>query len=304
MSKVGFNNHSIYIHTEKPGESVNAVRVTLQCPECKKMRSIWIAREFFTNQEFSRLYHILIPRSITCDHIYTAFLDKNGDIRGYQKTDLELSIVEKIFPKQEIITESLIQQKGTFNILMGTLKELMFKTLRAILTNVDIYCISSSLNSEYKKFFEDIFLDRLNSKIIIISKEVFDDEVRHVLKNMDKVFIFNENLGVVMKEPPYFHKFNEDCVEKVIFNTVNSEMVDNFIIIKTLQKNLEILFSLTDELYQRIEKKEYISKGQVKKLLKNSTLKLAYTDSFRNIMKNRYNIDLTEFFRDKILEIL
>jgi hypothetical protein len=296
--------HSSYIYIKKPKEVSDLIRVTLQCPDCKEMKDIWISNNFFMNQEFSRLYHILIPKNVTCEHIYTAFLDKNGAIRGYQKTDLELSIIEEPLPQKEKITDRLIEQKGTFNILMGTLKELMYKSLRAILNKIDIYCISSSLNSEYKEFFEDIFKNRLKSEIIIISSENFDEDIRNVLKNMENVFIFNETLGVVMKEPSFFHTFTDDCVEKIIFNSINSEMIDNFIIIKTLQKTIETFFSITDNISDKINNEDYISKSEVKKFLKNSTLNLSYSDSFRNIMNNRYNIDLTEFFRDKVLEML
>jgi len=64
------------------------VNVNIICPICKNCKDISI-REV-RNPQKSHLLTISIPKGMICEHHFQAFIDKNYNVRGYQKVDIEL----------------------------------------------------------------------------------------------------------------------------------------------------------------------------------------------------------------------
>ena len=62
--------------------------INIKCPICKKCKDISISE--FTDTQKSHLLTISIPKGMICEHHFQAFVDKNYNVRGYQKVDIEL----------------------------------------------------------------------------------------------------------------------------------------------------------------------------------------------------------------------
>ncbi|MGB5912288.1 MAG: hypothetical protein WBH31_13925 [Promethearchaeia archaeon] len=62
--------------------------INIKCPICKKCKDISIPE--FTGTQKSHLLTISIPKGMICEHHFQAFVDKNNNIRGYQKVDIDL----------------------------------------------------------------------------------------------------------------------------------------------------------------------------------------------------------------------
>ncbi|MFX1459615.1 MAG: hypothetical protein ACFFBT_09105 [Promethearchaeota archaeon] len=64
------------------------IKIIIKCPICKKCKDISIPE--FTDSQKSHLVTISIPKGMICEHHFQVFVDKNNNIRGYQKVDIEL----------------------------------------------------------------------------------------------------------------------------------------------------------------------------------------------------------------------
>jgi hypothetical protein len=63
-------------------------KVLITCPICKTKKEVKIPLRII--DETRQLTTVSIPRGISCEHHYQLFIDKNYDIRGYQKVDFEV----------------------------------------------------------------------------------------------------------------------------------------------------------------------------------------------------------------------
>ncbi|MFX0059106.1 MAG: hypothetical protein ACFE85_12640 [Candidatus Hodarchaeota archaeon] len=65
------------------------VNVTIMCPICKVKKVINIPNSIIS--QVRQLTTISIPKDMICKHHFQVFIDKNFNVRGYQKVDFELS---------------------------------------------------------------------------------------------------------------------------------------------------------------------------------------------------------------------
>ncbi|MFX1313020.1 MAG: hypothetical protein ACFFHD_10445, partial [Promethearchaeota archaeon] len=64
-------------------------KIQVICPICKTADIIGIPEKHVKNN--NRLITVSIQKGLICPHHFQVFLDKNFQIRGYQKVDLELN---------------------------------------------------------------------------------------------------------------------------------------------------------------------------------------------------------------------
>jgi hypothetical protein len=162
------------------------VNVSITCPICKKCKGINIPE--FTNPQKSHLLTISIPKGMICEHHFQAFVDKNYNIRGYQKVDIELkdrpnynitgkNIEDRDISKHLTIEGNLVKfdpKSITFN--KGDASEIQDKFEKNKVM---------SLKDIYNEFWE--FIDNKNS----FFREFIKHDKRRKISDLE-----NENLNV------------------------------------------------------------------------------------------------------------
>ncbi|MFX1446164.1 MAG: Rab family GTPase [Promethearchaeota archaeon] len=75
------------------------------CPICKSEKELSISKSLIS--EAKTLTTISIQRNEICEHHFQAFIDKNFNIRGYQKVDFEIASGKKL-PKGEYFMKVIV----------------------------------------------------------------------------------------------------------------------------------------------------------------------------------------------------
>ena len=77
-----------------PVQLLNETRkVPIICPICKSKKDLELPASI-VNQA-SNIATISLPKGLVCDHHFQIFVDRNFNVRGYQKVDLEIEINQK-----------------------------------------------------------------------------------------------------------------------------------------------------------------------------------------------------------------
>ncbi len=66
--------------------------VNIECPICRKKKKLNIPQKIINQSK--QLTTVSVPSGLVCEHNFQSFIDKNFQIRGYQKVDFELSRME------------------------------------------------------------------------------------------------------------------------------------------------------------------------------------------------------------------
>lgn len=64
------------------------VKILFRCPVCAKSAHLNFGRKIFESSE--HLTTISVSKDVICDHGFHAFVDKNYQVRGYQRIDFEV----------------------------------------------------------------------------------------------------------------------------------------------------------------------------------------------------------------------
>lgn len=67
----------------------STVKIHFQCPVCSQLAHLDIDKEIF--EQSDSLTTVSVPKGIICEHAFHAFVDKNYQIRGYQRVDFEFN---------------------------------------------------------------------------------------------------------------------------------------------------------------------------------------------------------------------
>ncbi len=71
----------------KRNVNINRSKVEFICPVCKSKKSLDVPKTVIS--EAKQLITMSIARGLVCDHQFQAFVDKNYQVRGYQRVDFE-----------------------------------------------------------------------------------------------------------------------------------------------------------------------------------------------------------------------
>ena len=66
--------------------------VLIICPECKTQKFLKVPSKILIQSQ--NVVTVSIPTKTVCDHHFQVFVDRNADVRGYQKVDFEFPTVE------------------------------------------------------------------------------------------------------------------------------------------------------------------------------------------------------------------
>lgn len=80
------------------------------CPACRKVKELKIANSIINQAK--QLTTVSITTGLCCEHSFQAFVDKNFQVRGYQKVDFEFTSeknnTQKEFNDDKMLFENLI----------------------------------------------------------------------------------------------------------------------------------------------------------------------------------------------------
>ncbi|MFX1302357.1 MAG: hypothetical protein ACFFBV_01665 [Promethearchaeota archaeon] len=68
--------------------NINTSKIHFICPVCKSKKSLEIPKSVI--EEAKQLTTMSIARGLVCEHQFQAFVDKNFQVRGYQRVDFEI----------------------------------------------------------------------------------------------------------------------------------------------------------------------------------------------------------------------
>ncbi|MFX1311157.1 MAG: hypothetical protein ACFFHD_00905 [Promethearchaeota archaeon] len=80
------------IETDEMGTKELFEEITVICPTCKTKKGLKIPIQIINQSK--QLTTISIPSGTVCEHSFQSFVDKNFQVRGYQKVDFEFSKME------------------------------------------------------------------------------------------------------------------------------------------------------------------------------------------------------------------
>ena len=146
---------------------INSSKIEFICPVCKSKKILDVPNSVIA--EAKQLTTMSIARGLVCDHQFQAFVDKNFQVRGYQRVDFEFESNEK---EEKISNFNLDEDEDNtlFENLILEGNYLEYKPKETIKNNktfLNNKVISSkkkemTLEEIYNEFWE--FIDKNNEK--------------------------------------------------------------------------------------------------------------------------------------------
>jgi hypothetical protein len=143
------------------------------CPGCGEKGDITISEEDL-RRPGRGLLAVNIPKNTLCDHSFTTYIDKNGEVRDYFMVDFEVSLPElapiekppkEEVPKDEIMDIDLIRLNLPAPTLAYILKSIFSGQKVVLITNQEF------LKDHFLNFFKFITKQSFDMDISVISEE-------------------------------------------------------------------------------------------------------------------------------------
>ncbi|MFX0029326.1 MAG: hypothetical protein ACFE8B_08960 [Candidatus Hermodarchaeota archaeon] len=135
---------------------VTTQKIQIVCPICKTRDLIGVPK-----RELNKCTHlttISIHKGLICPHHFQVFVDKNLQIRGYQKVDFELNNEnsKKLRNGVKAYNETEKEEKQVFNELENNLNGLNSKENKNSVKDIQTSVKKMTLKEIYEEFWEFI----------------------------------------------------------------------------------------------------------------------------------------------------
>jgi hypothetical protein len=272
-------------------------KIEVVCPICKTSKEVDIPERIINQKSF--LTSVLIPEFRVCNHAFVQFINKNFEVRGYQKVDFKIK-------GWELKDNLKPQDIDVFSVKMNLKPETLIRSLNASLFKRKILIIVSNdmkLKNSIHKFFKYIFQDSFKIDFSIQTRKSYK-------KNKD----FYENHVILGKKILNTNKRylnNKLKREKEIINCFYND-VDPLSAIINLRDKMREFYILSHKICECFEKKgkpQYFSRKNVIRNLENVyyvKIKKDYLYFLNNIVKNYFNVKIMwfqDYVADKIEEM-
>ncbi|MFX1419503.1 MAG: hypothetical protein ACFE9N_11345 [Promethearchaeota archaeon] len=138
----------------KRNTNVNKSKVEFICPICKTKKSLEVPNSVIA--EAKQLTTMSIARGLVCNHQFQAFVDKNFQVRGYQRVDFEFENKSN----QEKISNSNSHREEDTDLFEDLILEGNYLEFRPKKIGNNKHCTINNrkINSQKKKMsLEDIY---------------------------------------------------------------------------------------------------------------------------------------------------
>ncbi len=138
--------------------------VKIICPICKTNKVIQVPEGII--KENSNLTTIQIPKYRVCDHIIIPFIDKNFNVRGYQKVDYIFDLYDdKPKVKIESINLFSIKLNIEYILFVNVLYSVFHRYNVLILIDDKLYHKKQDFNNLFNYIFDDYFKYHINVEL-------------------------------------------------------------------------------------------------------------------------------------------
>jgi len=167
--------------------------IQVQCPVCQKNQMIKVPNYIFDNKKVGNI-KIQIYKGICCEHQFILFLNKKGDIRGYETIDMniDLSEVEASRSKDKIYIRDMLKTYGDYAVSC---------VIHSLLLNIPIIILRTkyegSRASEFTSLFNKLLPDSPNKKILLVSNIL---EMEYQKAKIEDALVINPT-GIVINTP-------------------------------------------------------------------------------------------------------
>jgi len=156
--------------------NINRSKVEFICPVCKSKKSLDVPKTVIS--EAKQLTTMSIARGLVCEHQFQAFVDKNFQVRGYQRVDFEFenksndeksSDFNSIKQEDFVLFENLILEGNYIEYTPKEIPKNIHNHQKNRKTNFQKK--NMSLEDIYNEFWE--FIDENNEKFrVFINKDL------------------------------------------------------------------------------------------------------------------------------------
>ena len=272
-------------------------KIEVVCPICKSSKELDIPERIINRESF--LTSVLIPEFRVCNHAFVQFINKNFEVRGYQKVDFKikgLELKEKLKP----------QDIDVFSVKLNLKPEILSQLINAFLFKRKILLLISNnveLKNSLELFFRYLFQSSFKINLSIQTRKEYK-------KNKD-YYKDHDILGkkIIGASKDYLN--NKLKHEKEVISCFYKE-VDSLSSIINLRDKLREFYILSKKICEYFKKKgtpQYFNRKDVIRELENAyyiKIKKDYFFFLNNIAKNYFNVQimwLQDYIADKIEEM-
>jgi len=272
-------------------------KIEVVCPICKSSKKLDIPERIINRESF--LTSVLIPEFRVCNHAFMQFINKDFEVRGYQKVDFKikgLELKEKLKP----------QDVDVFSVKMNLKPEILTHSINAFLFKKKILLLISN-NLELKKslelFFRYLFQGSFKIDLSIQTRKEYkknkDNYKDHAILGKKIIGARKDDLNNKLKR------------EKEVISCFYKEG-DSLSSIINLRDKIREFYILSKKICECFKKKgtpQYLNRKDVIRELENAyyiKIKKDYFLFLNKIVKNYFNVQimwLQDYIADKIEEM-
>ena len=252
--------------------------IQVQCPTCQKEKMIKVPNYIFDNKKVGNI-KIQIYKGICCEHQFILFLNKKGEIRGYETIDMniDLSVVEASRSKDKIYIRDMLKTYGDYAVSC---------VIHSLLLNIPIIILRTkyegSRASEFTSLFNKLLPDSPNKKILLISNIL---EMEYQKAKIEDALVINPT-GIVINTP--WKDMQLDFETNVVHKSL--EIIDNTTQTFIIQDAVSNLFKEAEFIKVIIDKGDIIEDDIKRKIAFNFSHELSnkQLDLLKQILEHRY----------------
>ncbi len=260
--------------------------IEIKCPLCHKKGVISIEENLIKSSSRG-LLSVHIANDIICEHTFTAYIDKNLQIRDYFFVDFsvklpEISLIEHLeqesFLSKEIIDIDLIKLNIPAITLTYIIKSIFLKQKIVLISNQEF------LNHHIEKFLEFITQNSFEMDLSLINSE----EYANNKKSYKNAMVFESN-KIIRNNKKLINPKKLDIEKKIIERFYSeSQLGYSYIVLKN---EIFKAYELSQKIIQEIE--EVNKKGNQPNIL-----------TIQNKLEKGYNAKIDKLYLNFLIEII
>lgn len=276
----------------------NYRKIAVTCPICQIEKDLNIPEAVFSQKKFGTI-KIQVPQNAVCpDHQFIVFVDSKGNVRGYEKIDLQMAIPseETELEKRGILTlRKLIQMYGSYG-LFSLIHAKVFNYPVYIMINDESGDISDVLNRIGDSILPDQYKGTAGVEFLLESNY---DKV----KLRDKNALVLDSLKHILNTPwDEKLKFEEDLIKKAV------EIIDEEEQLLLMQQGIAKLINEAEYTVKVLENIREIYEDDLSERLANEMMvpKISHyrLSLIKQFIKQRYSPKLASKIKNKVEEFL
>ncbi len=139
-----------------------SIDIEVACPACDKKGKIDVPLNLIVDSDKGTVT-VDVPPNVVCTHAFQVFLDKNGNIRGYQKVDFQLGGVRAVSQQMQAAGFTVFEVQNVATPVQDMIQmlspELFLVLLKGLLFNLPLTLVSADdeLIETMKGFYAEKF---------------------------------------------------------------------------------------------------------------------------------------------------